>query len=154
MDINYRQMEPGDYNKVKELWDHTEGFAIRSIDDSREGITRFLKRNPDLSVVAVNSEDNRIVGTILCGQDGRTGTFYHVCVHRDFRRRGIGQHMVDRCMNALRRDGINQVTLIAYADNAAGNGFWHGIGWQETTGVNRYDYKLNEDNIIDRIHDL
>lgn len=29
-----------------------KGFGIRSIDDSKEGVARFLKRNPTTSVVA------------------------------------------------------------------------------------------------------
>ena len=150
MNIIYREMMVSDYDDVKELWDHIEGFAIRSIDDSRKGIERFIGRNPGLCVVAIDADNDRLVGTILCGHDGRTATFYHVCVHKDYRRHGVGHHMVNWCMEALRRDEINQITLIAYADNTAGNGFWHGIGWNETGGLNRYDYKLNEENRIRR----
>lgn len=48
-----RKMEMDDYDEVYALWGKIHGFAIRSIDDSREGIERFLKRNPTTSVVAV-----------------------------------------------------------------------------------------------------
>ena len=64
-----RKMTIEDYENVSALWHKIKGFSIRSIDDSREGVERFLKRNPDTSVVAI--EDGKVVGAILCGHDGR-----------------------------------------------------------------------------------
>ena len=80
-----REMTMEDYEQVYCLWKKIRGFGIRSIDDSREGVKRFLKRNPTTSVVA--EEDGRIVGSILCGHDGRRGCLYHVCVDEEHRRR-------------------------------------------------------------------
>ena len=59
-----RTMTIDDYDEVYALWKKIRGFGIRSIDDSREGVERFLKRNPTTSVVAV--KDEKIVGSILC----------------------------------------------------------------------------------------
>lgn len=87
-----RVMTLDDYDDVFALWSKIKGFAIRSIDDSRIGVERFLRRNPTTSVVAV--EDGKIVGAILCGHDGRRGCLYHVCVDPEYRRRGIGKSMV------------------------------------------------------------
>lgn len=87
-----RTMTIDDYDGVHELWMTIKGFGIRSVDDSREGVERFLKRNPSTSVVA--EEDGEIVGGILCGHDGRRGCLYHVCVREDYRRKGIGKAMV------------------------------------------------------------
>ena len=87
-----RTMTIDDYDEVYALWKKIRGFGIRSIDDSREGVERFLKRNPTTSVVAV--KDERIVGSILCGHDGRRGCLYHVCVDEAYRRHGIGRAMV------------------------------------------------------------
>ena len=91
-----RTMTIEDYQGVHDLWMTIKGFAIRSIDDSRAGVECFLKRNPTTSVVAV--ENGEIVGSILCGHDGRRGCLYHVCVREDCRMRGIGKSMVVRCM--------------------------------------------------------
>ena len=66
-----------DYDGVYALWMTIQGFGIRSIDDSREGVDKFLKRNPTTSVVALDGD--KIVGSILCGHDGRRASFYHVC---------------------------------------------------------------------------
>ena len=52
-----RAMTMDDYDDVYALWMSIHGFGIRSIDDSREGIERFIKRNPGLS--AVDIEDGR-----------------------------------------------------------------------------------------------
>ena len=141
-----RLMTIEDYDSVKALWMTIHGFAIRSIDDSREGIERFLRRNPTTSVVAV--EDGRIVGAILCGHDGRRGCLYHVCVDPDYRRQGIGKSMVVKCMQALKEEHISKVSLIAFSVNDIGNAFWHTIGWTERLDLNYYDFTLNEENII------
>ena len=95
-----RIMTMEDYDGVKALWMKIKGFGIRSIDDSREGVERFIKRNPTTSVVAV--EDGKIVGSILCGHDGRRGCLYHVCVDAEYRMRGIGKSMVVMAMEALK----------------------------------------------------
>lgn len=135
-----------DYEGLRALWMTIHGFGIRSIDDSREGVERFLKRNPDTSVVAV-AEDGSVVGGILCGHDGRRGCLYHVCVRENYRRNGIGKAMVVRCMNALKDEGINKVSLIAFTKNDVGNAFWNRIGWTRREDLNYYDFTLNEANI-------
>lgn len=134
-----------DYDMVRDLWMTIKGFAIRSIDDSREGVERFLMRNPTTSVVAV--DDGRIVGAILCGHDGRRGCLYHVCVHEDYRLRGIGKEMVVFCMEALKAEKINKVSLIAFTANDIGNAFWKQIGWVKREDLNYYDFVLNSENI-------
>lgn len=138
-------MTEGDYDEVRALWMTIRGFGIRALDDSREDIQRFIRRNPTTSVVA--RMDGRIVGSILCGSDGRQGALYHVCVARDYRRRGIGTHMVGYCMHQLRLMGINKVSLIAFTSNDAGNAFWKQIGWTRKSDVNYYEFVLNEQNI-------
>ncbi|MBQ3294855.1 MAG: GNAT family N-acetyltransferase, partial [Erysipelotrichaceae bacterium] len=111
----------------------------------KEEVDRFLKRNPTTSVVAVCGE--KVVGAILCGSDGRQGCFYHVCVAKKFRRQGIGRRMVGYCMNALRRERINRITLIAFTKNDVGNAFWRQIGWTCRQDCNYYQFDLNEENI-------
>lgn len=120
-----RTMTIEDYEGVKRLWMSIKGFAIRSVDDSYEGVELFLQRNPTTSVVAEVS--GQIVGAILCGHDGRRGCLYHVCVHKDFRMQGIGKAMVVKAMEALKEERINKV-LIAFTSNDIGNAFWRQIG--------------------------
>lgn len=140
-----RVMTIEDYDGVHALWMKIKGFGIRSIDDSREGVKRFLKRNPTTSVVAV--EDGKIVGSILCGHDGRRGCLYHVCVDEAYRMRGIGKSMVVKAMEALKAEHINKVSLIAFTQNDIGNAFWKEIGWTKREDLNYYEFTLNEANI-------
>ena len=141
-----RTMTIEDDQGVHDLWMTIKGFAIRSIDDSREGVERFLKRNPATSVVA--EENGEIVGSILCGHDGRRGCLYHVCVREDCRMRGIGKSMVVRCMEELEKEKISKVSLIAFTENDIGNAFWKEIGWTKREDLNYYDFVLNRENII------
>ncbi len=144
-ELKIREMKKGDYDRVAKLWHMIPGFAIRSIDDSREGVERFIDRNPGMSVVAELEEE--IVGSILCGHDGRRGCLYHVCVHPDFRRQGIGTKLVVFAMEALKSEKINKVSLIAFTKNDVGNAFWRKIGWTRREDLNYYDFVLNKDNI-------
>ena len=105
----------------------------------------FLKRNPTTS--AVDVEDGRIAGAVLCGHDGRRGCLYHVCVSKNYRRQGIGKKMVAFCMEALRKEQISKVCLNAFVINQVGNSFWQKTGWNNRTDLNYYDFNLNEKNI-------
>ena len=145
MDILIREMTMEDYGQVYDLWTEIKGFGIRSLDDSKEGVERFLKRNPATSVVAV--QNGHVVGNILCGHDGRTGCFYHVCVAPGYRKHGIGYRMVRAAMEALQKEGVSKISLIAFKSNDVVNAFWKGIGWREREDVNSYEFILNEENI-------
>ena len=145
MDVIIREMTMEDYEQVYELWTKIKGFGIRTVDDSREGVARFLRRNPTTSMVA--EQNGHVVGNILCGHDGRTGCFYHVCVAPTYRKHGIGYRMVRAAMEALKGEGVSKISLIAFKDNPVGNAFWKGIGWGERQDINSYEFILNDENI-------
>lgn len=147
-----RAMQKDDYNAVYELWCDIKGFGIRSVDDSKENILSFIERNPNLSVVAAldeaknGFEKGKIIGSILCGHDGRTGGFYHVCVHSAFRKLGIAHQMTKYCLQALKKEKINKIALIAFKNNDLGNEFWRHYGFTLREDANYYDLSLNDDN--------
>ena len=141
-----RAMTIEDYEGVYQLWMKIKGFGIRTVDDSRTGVEKFLNRNPGMSVVC--EEDGRIVGAILCGHDGRRGCLYHVCVDPVYRLKGIGKAMVVFAMEALHKEGISKVSLIAFTQNDIGNAFWKEIGWTKREDLNYYDFTLNTENIV------
>ncbi len=147
--VDVRAMTIEDYDKVKDLWHKIKGFAIRSIDDSKESIARFIERNPGSSVVA--ETEGKIVGAILCGHDGRRGCLYHVCVDPEYRLRGIGKSMVVHRMQPPQAEGINNVSIIAFTRNDIGNAFWKEIGWTRREDLNYYDFTLNTENIVNFI---
>ncbi|MDF2674541.1 MAG: ypeA, partial [Clostridiales bacterium] len=116
-----------DYEDVYSLWTNTPGVGIRSIDDSKPGIEKFLDRNPATSFVAV--DDNKIVGVILCGHDGRRGYIYHTAVDIKYREQGIGTKLLEAVYAALKGEGINKAALIVFSNNGIGNSFWKSRGW-------------------------
>jgi len=140
-----RVMTMEDYDELHKLWMEISGFGIRSIDDSKEGVERFIKRNPTTSMVAFYGEE--LVGGILCGHDGRRACLYHVCVKENYRKHGIGQKMVHACLEALKAEHINKVNLIAFKRNEVGNRFWQGLGWTYRDDVNYYECVLNKENV-------
>ncbi|EAI5602042.1 GNAT family N-acetyltransferase [Campylobacter upsaliensis] len=142
--MKIRAMQEQDYEKVYALWCEIKGFGLRSIDDSFENISAFLGRNPNLSAVA--ELEGEIIGSILCGHDGRTGGFYHVCVHKNHRKKGIAHEMTKFCLEALKKEKINKIALIAFKSNDLGNEFWRHYGFTLREDANYYDLSLNDDN--------
>lgn len=138
-------MKIEDYEAVYELWSGIQGFAIRGIDDSKDGVERFIRRNPTTSMVTIS--DGKIVGAILCGHDGRTACFYHVCVDERYRKHGIGEAMVKKCLKALKEEKINKVNLLAFKENEVGNNFWKGLDWKVREDINYYEAVLQEQSI-------
>lgn len=127
--MNIRIMTIADYDAVYALWLSCRGMGLNNLDDSREGIERFLNRNPDTCFVA---EDGRnTVGVIIAGNDGRRGYIYHTAVNPEFRRKGIARALVNAALEALHDLGINKTALVVFERNADGNAFWESIGFTE-----------------------
>lgn len=125
--MNIRVMTVADYDAVYALWLYCKGMGLNDVDDSREGIARYLVRNPDTCFVA---EDGGVVGVILAGHDGRRGYIYHTAVHSDARGQGIGSALVQRALAALKDCGISKVALVAFSRNEGGNAFWEKQGFK------------------------
>lgn len=125
MDIRLLKIE--DYDEVYALWLSCKGMGLNDLDDSREGIERFLKRNPDTCFAA--EKDGHIAGVIIAGNDGRRGYIYHTAVSPLHRRQGIGSALVERALSALRECGINKTALVVFAKNEDGNAFWESAGF-------------------------
>lgn len=125
--ITIRIMTIEDYDGVYDLWLNTPGMGLNTTDDSREGIARYLRRNPATSFVAMDGD--RIIGVIIAGHDGRRGYIYHTAVLPECRGQGIARRLVDSALSALEAEGIHKVALVAFARNELGNGFWEKIGF-------------------------
>ena len=125
--MQIRKMVIADYEEVYSLWTSCKGMGLNSLDDTKDGIARFLERNPDTCFVSLI--DNRIVGAILVGSDGRRGYIYHTAVHPDFRNQGIAKAMVDVSLSAVENMGINKVALVVFGRNKIGNDFWEKMGF-------------------------
>lgn len=142
MSIAIRDMGIEDYESIYRLWQSVEGIGL-SDADSKEGIKRFLERNPGLSFVA--SDGDQIVGAALCGHDGRRGYIHHLAVVNAYRRQGIGKSLVGRCMYALMRIGIAKCHLFVFDDNQEAIRFWNKVGWTERVELMMMSQLLADD---------
>lgn len=133
-----------DYDELFALWNSTEQSrrALNPVDDSPEGIARYLKRNPETCFAAVS--DGKIIGVILAGHDGRRGIIHHMCVHPDFRRMGIAAHLVSLAEEALQKEGIQKVFGLVFVDNDGANAFWEDQGYSLRTNLNYRNKSLNQ----------
>lgn len=143
--MKIREMNISDYEKVFELWSNTAGMGMRSLDDSKEGIEKFLERNPATNFVAI--VDERIIGVILSGHDGRRGYIYHTAVDTKYRGNGIGKALVDKALEALLKEGINKAALVVFKNNDIGNEFWNAVGFEERHDLNYRNKSINLKNI-------
>ncbi len=128
MGVEIREMTIVDYEFVYSLWKESEGIGL-SDADSKEGIKRFMDRNPGFSFVAV--DEGEIVGAALCGHDGRRGYIHHLSTAKSHRHQGIGRSLVGRCMYALMRVGIGKCHLFVFGDNQGAIDFWEKVGYSQ-----------------------
>lgn len=135
-------MRVSDYEQVYALWLSCAGMGLNDLDDSREGIDRFLRRNPDTCFVA--ADGGEIVGAILAGHDGRRGYLYHAAVSPRHRRQGIGRALADAALEAFRQIGIHKVALVVFERNGAGNSFWEALGFSAREDLAYRDKALVE----------
>ncbi len=142
--MEIRLMTIDDYDMVYLLWTSDKNVGLRSLDDSKEGIQKFLKRNPATCFVSV--ENDEITGCILGGHDGRRGYIYHAMVSEKHRSRGIGTALVDAACEALKNEGINKAALVVFETNKRGNDFWQRIGFIKRDDLVYRNMSLNEGN--------
>ena len=129
--MEIRKLTINDYEEIYELWMSTPGMGLNDIDDSKSGIDKYMKRNPNTCFVAVVS--GKIVGVILSGHDGRRGYIHHTAVSITSRNKGIGSALIDTALKALKDEGIHKVALVVFKGNDIGNTFWEqkGVGTRE-----------------------
>jgi ribosomal protein S18 acetylase RimI-like enzyme len=138
-DLTIRAFRIEDYDAAVHLWSRVEGVEIAE-GDSREEITAYLSRNPDLSRAA--EADGQLIGVALCGHDGRRGLIYHVAVDAAFQQRGVARQLVNECVAGLRRVGLKRALILVARDNTAGETFWRRCGWEQVPNVKVFGIDL------------
>jgi len=144
MEYTIRKVTIGDYDAMYALWSSTEQSrrAMNPVDDSRDGINRYLKRNPDTCFAAESG--GRMIGVILTGHDGRRAMIHHLCIHPDYRRMGIAGALVSIAEEAMKKEGIQKVFGLVFKDNDAANAFWEQQGYSIRTNLNYRNKSLND----------
>ncbi|MDO4643155.1 MAG: GNAT family N-acetyltransferase [Cardiobacteriaceae bacterium] len=135
----YRIMCEADIPAALILWQSIDGLVLDHADEP-PALMMFLARNPDLSEVVLDGE--QLVATLLCGEDGRRATLYHLCVAESHRGQGIAKHLLQRAEVTLRQRGIRKMRLLVLGSNITGNHFWCQQGWQQQTSLNYFSKSL------------
>lgn len=138
------RMKIDDYDEIHQLWSNTSGITLRTIDDSKEGIKRFLKRNPKNNFIC--RINGKIIGTILCGHDGRKGFIYHTVVNKNNRGRGIGKKLVENAIISLKEECITKIGVLVNTDNKSGSDFWESLGFEYFNDLNYRILPLDKRN--------
>lgn len=147
--MTIRTMTIEDYEEAYNLWINTTGIGLNTTDDSREGIARYLLRNPNTCFVA--EDKGQLVGVIISGHDGRRGFIYHTTVKEEYRGQGIGKKLVDSALTALETEGIHKVALVVFEKNISGNIFWEKAGFTVRDDLIYRNKNIHEFQRIDLI---
>ena len=106
-----------DYDDIYSLWLSCSGMGLNDIDDSRQGVERFLKRNPETCFVAVENDadgESIITGVIMAG---------------------IASELVNKAVSALEARGIAKAALLVFGRNTGANAFWEKMGFTERNDI-------------------
>ena len=140
--MNIRTMTLDDYESVYSLWLNTPGMGLNNLDDSKDGIAKYLARNPNTCFVAEKGGD--IIGVILSGHDGRRGYIHHAAVAKSEQCRGVGAALVANAMAALAQESINKAALLVFSGNEQGNAFWERQGFAVRHDLTYRDKEINK----------
>ena len=142
--IEYRVLTEDDYDRLYELWisQTMTKRAMNPVDDSRDGITRYIRRNPSTCFGAF--EDEKMIGAILSGHDGRRGIIHHLCVQGDHKRQKIASTLVKMAEEGLKKEGIQKIFCIVFSNNDEANSFWEKTGYSLRTNINYRNKSFND----------
>jgi len=130
-----RIFEPTHIAAARALWLQSEGVGLSEADEPG-ALHAFLDRNPGSSFVAMEGET--LVGTILCGHDGRRGLVHHLVVVAARRRQGLGRKLLRRGLCALRSAGIRKCHLLVFNSNDQALAFWRRVGAEERVALSLF----------------
>ena len=140
--MDYRKLQIADHEELLLLWQNCDGISLRDAD-SRQGMQRYLERNPGLSFVA--EADGRIVASLMAGHDGRRGYIQHLAVDLEQRKQGIAGRLLELCLQALLDQGIVKSHVHVLNSNELGREFWSRRGWTHRAEIEMYSF-INGDN--------
>lgn len=125
--MKFREITVKDHAKLISFW--KVHYFVRGID-SLKYFKLFLEKNPNLSILA--EENGEIVGTALGSFDGRRGYIQKLVVHKNFRRKGIGQQLVKRVVKKLQAAGALYIPISCEEETVP---FYEKCGFEKTGQV-------------------
>lgn len=132
---------PEDYQQVHDLWSSMEKGVHVGRSDTLEEIAKKVRRDPDLFLVA--ECDDRIIGSVMGGYDGRRGLLYHLAVSSTYRSQGIGSQLMDEVESRLREKGCLKCYLLVTEDNSEVEPYYRKRGWQPMDTIHLFGKELS-----------
>jgi ribosomal protein S18 acetylase RimI-like enzyme len=114
------------YDDIISIWRKT-GISIGSTD-TKEEIKRILDKNPQLFLVGKINQ--KIIGVVVGGFDGRRGYVHHLAVDPDYQKRGYGTRIMDELNLRFRKLGVHKVHLFIEKYNKEVVNFYQKLGWE------------------------
>ncbi len=141
MNYEYTEIKISQYKNLTEFWNTIDEIEL-TIGDSKESLKNYLKRNPGLSYRCINKKEKKIIGTILCGHDGRRGYIYHLAVDKKYRGNSIGKILTELSISKLKSSGIKRCIIMVKQMNKSGSSFWKKMNWEKRDELMMYSKNL------------
>ena len=138
-EFNFIEMESSHFPLLKEFWENTDGIKL-TIGDTESELSNYHKRNKGMSFICMNGAD--LIGTILCGHDGRRGFIYHLAVHKDFRNDNIAADLIEMSLDQLRAADIKRCMIMTDEINESGKSFWLKMDWRKRDDLKMFSIDL------------
>lgn len=130
-DLTIREIDDGDLDQVIELW-RASGVS-RPWNDPLTDIA--FARQSSQSTIFVGVTGQRIVASVMVGDDGHRGWVYYLATYPDLQRQGLARQMMSAAEAWLKARGVWKLQLLIRADNAGAKGFYERLGYQDTKTV-------------------
>ena len=104
-DLPLFTMSFDDYDAVCNFWNKHSNITIK-----KESFREFLYENSKYSLICRDQE--KIVGTLLCGQDGLTGYIHNLTVDENYKDKGVEERLLEACLENLRENGIKDYMVL------------------------------------------
>ncbi len=140
-DIKIRLMTEKDIDEVYEI-----NRLSFSSPWSRENFEREILNNK-IAKYFVVEKDNRIVGYIGFWQIFREAQITAIAVHPDFRRKGIGEAMLDYIIELCKKNSIEEIVLEVRVSNTIAQNLYLKKGFKKV-GIRKWYYRDGEDALV------
>lgn len=126
--IVVRAMKESDIDQVLKLWNDIFGSSFLESSVTKEELIAYMKKNPDASSVAC-TEEGKVIGALLCGNDGIRGFIYHIAIYNEYRVNEIEKRLLERSLSKLKEIGIKTGFIFTQNNNHDMDVSFNSIGW-------------------------
>ena len=139
-----RPLTAADHPALERLW---AAAALPTKPTGRDAAEAFAAQLAFPGSQFLGAFDGQeLVGSILANHEGRRGWINRLAVAPERQRQGIAARLLEAAEQALRRDGIEIISLLAFEDNAPSLAFFQSQGYVLNPGV-RYLSKRDRPDV-------